>query len=260
MESISEIAPQLSSLDAARTGIQKLQSAYKAYSSFIPDVITYMKDPKQPESFIVVARETSKGQYIRLSLDLPEEEAKKVAKEIKDFHTKSLETGLTKGQWKSDPQLQAAVQNALRNLKGGESSGDTGMMYRGKKMEEIVLNEMHYFPDLNVKYYKGQNLEIPKLTQKYVLYYRRPDNGFYMLGAASDADMFDHYSYRIKKRIDLHNADILDHGVYTDPPLSEKDKREIETWSKKKEVQQRREFEKKNFPAKRYPQDYWTGD
>ena len=255
MESIDEITPQLSSLDAAKSGIQKLQAAYKAYNSFIPDVITYMKDPKQPDKFIVVARETSKGQYVRLSLDLPEEDAKEAAGKIKDFHTKYLESGLTKGQWKQDPQLQAAAQNALRSLKGGESSGDTGMIYKGKS-----VNEMYYFPDLNVKYYKGENMEIPQLSQKYVIYYRRADNGFYMMGAASDADTYDHYAYKIRKRIDLHDPNILDYGVYTKPGLSDKDKREIEAWSKKKEVQQRREFEKKNFPAKRYPQDYWTGD
>ena len=130
-----------------------------------------------------------------------------------------------------------------------------------------VLNEMHHFPQLNTQYYAGHNLKVPKLTKKYELLYKNDSNGFYTQGHAEDADAFDHFAYIIKNRIGTLNQNRFDGGVYTKPALDPRDKEDIEKWSKKDEVQKRREFEKRNFPGKqqRIPTGsdlnpvYWVG-
>jgi hypothetical protein len=118
-------------------------------------------------------------------------------------------------------------------------------------VSEVLLNEMHYPSQLNVQYYAGHNLKIPTLSKNYEILYRRRDGGFYTQAFAKDADMFDHYAYIIKHRLNTSNQHILDNGVYTKPDLDPRDKEDIEKWSQKEEVQKRREFEKRNFPMKK---------
>lgn len=143
-------------------------------------------------------------------------------------------------------RLKQIIQECLL-----ESIGEVSSQITHSNKNQTKINEMYYFPDLNLKYYKSENLNIPELSKKYVLYYRRDDdNGFYMIGNADNADVFDHYSYRIRNGVDTHRQSATDRGVYTNPKLEERDERIIDDWSKKPEVKQRREFEKKNFPMK----------
>lgn len=244
-ESISEVVPQLTSSDPVTGAIKKLKQSYDKYPSFIPDVITYMKSPDDESMFVVVAKQSPTKQYVRLSVALPEEEAKRAAADIKKFHIQQLERGVVKGgQYALDPHLSQNAANALKTLKSGEPSGDTSRFYK------TSLKEMHYFPDLNVQYYAGENLKVSDLSKKYEIFYRHT-GGFYIQGYAKDTDAFDHHAYIIRNGIGTLNQ--ADRNVYTKPELNPKDRQDIEEWSKKPEVQKRREFEKKNFPFKRFP-------
>jgi hypothetical protein len=234
LESILEINTQFSSLDPVSSGIKKLESVYNTYENFIPDEISYKKDPADPTKFVVIARESDKKQYVRLSAGLPEDVAEDTVKELKNFHVKELTKKINNTSRKPDPSLVRNVRNALVKLGAGGNR----------------LNEMHYFPTLNIQYYASENLKIPKLSQTYKLYYRRNDGGFYLLGIADDADKFDNLAYIIKNKIGTMNQNPGELYPYTDPKLTDKDKRDIEEWSKKPEVIKRRKFEQKNFPYK----------
>jgi hypothetical protein len=241
-ESIAEVVPQLTSSDPVGAAIKKLKQSYNKFPSFIPDVITYMKSPDDETMFVVIAKQSSTKQYLRLSTALPENSIKQVVDDVKKHYIQQLEKGVSKGGvYALDPHLTKDATEALRVLKSGQPSGDTAMIHKGD------LKEMYYFPDLNTQYYAGENLKIPKLSKKYTLHYRRDDGEFYISGYADDADMFDHHAYRIKNKIDLYRSDSMDRGVYTQPKLEGKDLSIINDWSKKPEVQERREFEKKNF-------------